>query len=112
MTDDSLVNNSDISLVSNIIQIDGNVSCDSSSSSDSESGDSDDSNVTNYDTEDELEPANEPINITPPQMPSKRKQKILKASSLPLVAVMNARSLHNKADNFKTFMKELLWRSG
>ena len=107
VTGDSFVNNSDISLVSNIVQVDGYASCDSSSSSDSESVDSDDSNVTTYDTEDEIEPDNEPINISPPQMPSKRKQKILQASSLPLVAVMNARSLYNKADNFKTFMKEL-----
>ena len=33
--------------------------------------------------------------------------KILKASSLPLVAVLNARSLYNKPDNIKTFMNEL-----
>ena len=33
--------------------------------------------------------------------------KILKASSLPLVAVMNARSLYNKANNFKQFLSEL-----
>ena len=33
--------------------------------------------------------------------------KILKASSLPLVAVLNARSLYNKHGSFKTLMDEL-----
>ena len=32
---------------------------------------------------------------------------ILSASSLPLVAVLNARSIYNKADNFKNLMNEL-----
>ena len=33
--------------------------------------------------------------------------KILKASSLPLVAVLNARSCYNKSENLKTFLNEL-----
>ena len=32
---------------------------------------------------------------------------MLKASSLPLVAVLNCRSLYNKSDNFKKFLNEL-----
>ena len=33
--------------------------------------------------------------------------KILQASTLPLVAVLNARSLYNKPENFKTFLNEM-----
>ena len=71
VTGDNLVNNSDISLVSNIVQIDGYASCDSSSLLESESGDSEDSNGTTYDTEEE----NEPINILPPKCQVKGNRK-------------------------------------
>ena len=66
-----------------------------------------DSFTTEYATDNEIEPQTDPIAITPDVKPNKRKMKILKASSLPLVAVLNARSLYNKPDNLKTFMNEL-----
>ena len=66
-----------------------------------------DSNMTEYNTDDEIGAEPTPISITPQRRPCKRKLKILKASSLPLVAVLNARSLYNKAENFKLFMNEL-----
>ena len=101
---DSFVN---ISALSDIVQIDGLYSCDSSSSDDGDTSDSNESNVTDYDTEDEIEPETGPINITPTTEPGRRQRRILQASSLPLVAVMNARSLYNKPESFKTFLKEL-----
>ena len=91
--------------VSNIIQVDGSDTIQSVSVH--EVNDSDDSNVTEYNTDDEIEADVTPISITPTKKPSKRKLKVLSASSLPLVAVLNARSLYNKAENFKIFMKEL-----
>jgi hypothetical protein len=100
---DSCVNTQNISMFSNIVQIDGLDSCNNSSS---DSEDESDRNVSDYDTEDEIEPDTEPINITPTTVPSK-KRRILQASFLPLVAVMNARSLYNKPESFKTFLKEL-----
>ena len=61
--------------MSNIVQIDGYASCDSSSLLESESGDSEDSNGTTYDTEEEIEPENEPINILPPKCQVKGNRK-------------------------------------
>ena len=102
------VNISDNSLMSNIAQVDGldNESC-SSNDDINESDNCDVNNVTEYNTEDEIEPDVTPIAITPPRKPSKREMQVLSASSLPLVAVLNARSLYNKADNFKISMNEL-----
>ena len=48
-----------------------------------------------------------PIQLTPAKKPNRRKQKFLDASSLPLITLMNARSLYNKNINFKKFMNEL-----
>ena len=76
------------------------------SSNESETS-NDDSCMTDYETDDEIEPDVTPITLTPTVKPSNRKQKILKASSLPLVTLLNARSLYNKADNFKKFTEEL-----
>ena len=47
------------------------------------------------------------VEIEPATKPNKAKMKVLKASSLPLVTVLNARSLYNKKSNFKTLMTEL-----
>ena len=93
--------------ISNIVQLDGaDSSLDSSNVNTSSRNNnsyvntSDDlvsdneSSDTECDTEDEIEADTTPINITPPSIPSKKQQKILKASSLPLVAVLNARSLY------------------
>ena len=104
----SNVNISDNSLISNIVQVDGLDNVDSSSEHDSNDSDnSDTSNVTEYNTEDEIDADVTPISITPQRKANKREMQILSASSLPLVAVLNARSLYNKADNFKIFMNEL-----
>ena len=99
---DPNVNNS---VNSNIVQVDGNDITDNLSSDDELSDD--ESNVTEYDTEDEIEPQTTPISISPVTKPNKRKMKILQASSLPLVGLLNARSLYNKADNLKTLLNEL-----
>ena len=68
---------------------------------------SDSTNSTEYDSEDEIEPNSTPILLTPPGKPNSRKTKLLKASTLPLVSVMNARSCYNKCENIKQFMKEM-----
>ena len=86
--------------------MDGNDNDDNiSSSCDDESGN--DSSMTDFDTEDEFEPDVSPIELPPKSKPNNRTQKILKASSLPLVTLMNARCVYNKADNLKKFMTEL-----
>ena len=90
----------------NIPQIDGLGNSDSICSSEDDLT-SEYSIVTSYNTEDEIDPETGPISITPPTKLNKRKRKILEASSLPLVAVLNARSLYNKSDNFKTLLSEL-----
>ena len=93
-------------MYSDIGQIDGGDSIVNSTNDISETSESE-SNVTQYNTDDEIDAETTPISITPPSKPSKQKLKVLKASSLPLVAVLNARSLYNKAGNFKIFMNEL-----
>ena len=99
----NIVNNSTIS---NIVQVDGNDNEDNLSSSDDDVSDIDGS-MTEYETEDEIEPDATPIELSPKSKPNNRKLRVLKASSLPLVTLMNARSVYNKADNFKQFMNEL-----
>ena len=84
------------------MQLDGNDLNSSDGSVESES-----SEVTEYDTDDELEPERSPISISPKAKPSRRTQKILQASSLPLISVLNSRSLYNKNENFKTLINEL-----
>ena len=87
--------------LSNIAQMDGaDVSCDTLS-------DTDVSQSTECDTEDEIEPDNSPIVLTPATKPNSRQMKISQASSLPLITVLNARSLYNKPGNFKKLLTEL-----
>ena len=110
-TSEYLCTKSDVSVISNIGQFDGvnsmiNSSSSSNNQSDSES-DVDDNDDTEYDTENEVEPDTSPIMISPVKKPKGRQLKVLKASSLPLVTLLNARSLYNKHENFKTFMTEL-----
>ena len=108
-----------INIFSNIPQLDGGVSFNSTSytTTNSISNDSDitdnimDTSATtaksNYDSEDEIDQETSPINLTPPSKPNSRKTRVLKASTLPMVCVLNARSVYNKKDNLKIFMKEL-----
>ena len=110
-TSEYLCTKSDVSVISNIGQFDGvnsmiNSSSSSNNQSDSES-DVDDNDDTEYDTENEVEPDTSPIMISPVKKPKGRQLKVLKASSLPLVTLLNAQSLYNKHENFKTFMTEL-----
>ena len=76
-------------------------------SSNNISDDDKDSTGTEFDTDDEIEPDTSPISITPVSKPSKREINILKASSLPLTAVLNSRICYNKPNNLKTFLNEL-----
>ena len=81
----SNVNISDNSLISNIVQVDGLDNVDSSSEHDSNDSDnSDTSNVTEYNTEDEIDADVTPISITPQRKANKREMQILSASSLML----------------------------
>ena len=67
----------------------------------------DTSDTLEISTDDEIEPDSAPICLTPPSRPNGRERRVLQASSLPLVALLNARSLYNKNFNFKKFMTEL-----
>ena len=98
--------NNTASDISNIAQIDGLDNVDNFNSSDDES-EGNESNVSECDTNDEIEADITPISLTPVSKPNKRQQKVLQASSLPIIAVLNSRSLYNKAENFKTFLTEL-----
>ena len=95
--------NSDIS---NFAQLDGNDSKLSLSLSSSDNSLSE-SKMSEYDTEDELEPERSPISVSPVSKPNRRTLKILQASSLPLISVLNCRSLYNKNENFKSLLNEL-----
>ena len=79
------VNTSVSSVMSNIVQVDGLDSIDSTSSSEDEHSEIDDSNVTTYDSQDEIDPDTTPIIIPSSTKPSMKQRKIMKASSLPLV---------------------------
>ena len=80
---------------------------DSTTSSEDDTSETDDSIATEYASQDEIDPDTTPIQFPTSQPISKRKRKILKASSLPLVAVLNARSAYNKTENIKKFVNEL-----
>ena len=97
-----------------LLQLDGNIT--SSSLTDSSSDVSQDFSDSSYSTEDELDPVLTPVSLSPfqplPNQPvklevKKKNPKLEQASSLPLISVMNARSLYPKKENFKTFVKEL-----
>ena len=92
-----------LSDISNIGQFDGADSIENVSTSSSEVSSDDTVDAT----DDEIGPDNTPIRLTPVTKPRGQQLKVLKASSLPLVTVLNARSLYNKHDNFKTFLTEL-----
>ena len=91
--------------LSNIPQLDGGISFENETI-ESETV-LDDTNETMYNTQDEIDVDTTPINIEPPIRPSKRHLRICQASTLPLVAVLNARSLYNKPTNFKQLLTEL-----
>ena len=57
--------------------------------------------MTECETYEEIDPDTSPIDLTPVSKPNKVKLKVLQASSLPLVSLMNARSLYKKTENFK-----------
>ena len=80
--------------VSDIEQLDGPVSFDNSSISSNDSNRTASSDNTEFDTDDEIDPATDPISITPPAKMNKRNANILKASTLPLISVLNARTLY------------------
>ena len=81
------------------------ISCNSDSDSDS----------SVYATDDEVEPTTTPANfsqvnsvhVQPVQLEVKHSSKTENAASLPLVSILNARSLYQKKDNFKKIVKEL-----
>ena len=99
--------NTSISFLSNIVQVDGMDTLDSTTSSEDDTSETDDSIATEYASQDEIDPDTTPIQFPTSQPISKRKRKILKASSLPLVAVLNARSAYNKPENINKFLNEL-----
>ena len=72
---------------------------DVTSSSEDDLSDADISNVTEYASQDEIDPDTTPIKFPSTENMNHRKKKIVKASSLPLVAVINARSAYNKPEN-------------
>ena len=81
--------------ISDIEQVDGAASLDNSSVSSSDSNRTASSDDTEDDTDDETDPANDPVSITPPATINKRNAKILKASTLPLISVLNANFYHS-----------------
>ena len=96
----------DNTVYSVIGQMDGaNSSVNSSTVSELTEDDSDDDSALL--TDEEIDPDHAPFCPSPKTKPNKRDLKLLKASSLPLIALLNARSLYNKNSNFKTFVTEL-----
>ena len=85
-----------------ILQVDGADSV----STKSENSDKDTSDL-DYETDDELDVDTNPYVKSPHQKVNFRNKKVLQAMSLPLVSVLNARSLYNKVNNFKLFLSEL-----
>ena len=96
------------------LQLDGNVSgsdsSESSFSSQANPNDPDSDDDTNDEDDDILPPADltvkNPSN-QPVELEVKKISRLENASSLPLVSVLNARSLYQKKDNFKSFINEL-----
>ena len=101
-----------------ILQFDG---CDSEiSDSESESVQNDSingSDSTDYDTENEIDPEPVPAHLTPipgqVKIPGQAQKLEVKVSNqtqstiLPLCTVLNARSLYNKVDNFKSLLTQI-----
>ena len=98
--------------------MDGNVSlsvseCLSESDDDVKSSDSD-SDSSFYATDDEVNPSVPPADLSSVNLPTgtaflevKKESKLERATRLPLVTVLNARSLYNKRENFRTYVTEL-----
>ena len=97
--------------------MDGNVSLSVSgclSDSDDVPNSDSDSDSSIYATDDEIDPTVPPADLSLRNhstgttcLEVKKGSKFDKASNLPLVSVLNARSLYNKKSNFKTFVTEL-----
>ena len=85
--------------------MDGAITLNNSDDDDLDS--SGDTNITDYATDDEVDPQTDPIILSPILQPSRQKKKILQASTLPLLGILNARSCYNKPDNLKKIIKEL-----
>ena len=95
--------------MSDIDQLDGNDSVTSESSSDD--------SFLNYDTDDEVDPILDPAVLAPVpnQVPVQGQPVQLEVvpdvstqpSPLPLCMMLNARSLYNKADNFKSLLHQI-----
>ena len=67
---------------------------------------------TDFDTDDELEPVGSPVNFVPQKGPDQRQNLEIsdqsgQTSRLPLCLILNARSLYNKARNFKTLLYQI-----
>ena len=97
-------------------QLDGNISGSTCNNSSESAETTLDTSGSSYATEDEVEPQLLPANLSrvepsdldePVLLEVKKSSKVQNATSLPLISVMNARSLYQKKDNFKTFLKEL-----
>ena len=98
--------------------MDGNVSlsvseCLSESDDDVKSSDSD-SDSSFYATDDKVKPSVPPADLSSVNLPTgtaflevKKESKLERATRLPLVTVLNARSLYNKRENFRTYVTEL-----
>ena len=83
------------------MQLDGGDSINDTKDCSNDSLTIDDNDDTDYSTDDEIEQQTTTISISPPSKPNKRQLEIVKVSSLPLVAALNARSLYNKHGSFK-----------
>ena len=99
-------------------QLDGNISVSFSSDSSSSSTETLNAPDSNYSSEDEDESFASPADLSvknllnnssnlPVELDIQKASRSENASSLPLTAVLNARSLYQKCDNFKTFINEL-----
>ena len=105
----------DQSIVSNIgCQLDGNISESFSSNSSFSSEGTLNASDSNYSSDDEIDTLTPPADLSinnssslPVVLSIKKTSRSENASSLPLVSVLNARSLYKKCDNFKTFINEL-----
>ena len=97
------VNSSINSITSKIVQLDGVDSIvNDSISSDEDLRDDSTSDISEYATDDEIEPLTSPIPLTPASKPNKRELKIIQAASLPLITVMKGSSLND-------FQFSLIW---
>ena len=99
-------------------QLDGNISVSFSSDSSSSSTETLNAPDSNYSSEDKDESFASPADLSvknllnnssnlPVELDIQKASRSENASSLPLTAVLNARSLYQKCDNFKTFINEL-----